>query len=302
MGRDRRPYRITIDKLWSMWQNDRAELSDSTRALDSTGLAIARRLGVSYADEITHSAVRADGGARLRGTQEVGGRSPRTINLERSALKRMLAWAVDQELLDKNPLKNLKQLRDPGDWQFRRALTLAEVHQLLDWCSSHGRARFADLWRAFVLTGMRSSELRHCQCDWLDGRVIHLPANATKCRLARDVYLGPQLAQMLASMPGLAQTVFVNRRGRAYGPGILDTLKSHVRVAGIEPRGICIHSLRYTTQTIAIDAGIPEQTVDRLLGHVSGSIGYRRYYRPDESRMIEAAAQLEGIVWKETDR
>ena len=58
-----------------------------------------------------------------------------------------------------------------------------------------------------------------------------------------------------------------------------------------------LHSLRHTFATVAVEAGIPEEVVGRLLNHASKTITGQRYVKPKldflRAAMEEIVAELE---------
>src|SRR5262249_61891017 len=115
------------------------------------------------------------------------GRSPRTVNGEVGALMTMLNWGVDPgRLIGSNPLSGLVPLphTSPKDG---RPLTDAEVTRLLE--ASPPRLR--DIWYAFLVTGLRKSELAGLQftgefLDW-EAREIIVPGWLAKNGISHSI-------------------------------------------------------------------------------------------------------------------
>ncbi|MFO0892832.1 MAG: tyrosine-type recombinase/integrase [Isosphaeraceae bacterium] len=138
----------------------------------------------------------------VRGRLEAGA-SPRTVNLQVSVLRRMLAWAREHRLIDHNPLERWKPVRDPGTCR-RRALTPEEVRRLLDAAPPWRRI----LWMTMAATGIRKGEAcRVLVSDFDPGRrVIRLRPEITKTSRGRICPIPSGLGRLLEG--------YLERRGR----------------------------------------------------------------------------------------
>jgi integrase len=95
------------------------------------------------------------------------GRSPRTVNAEVGALNTMLAWGIrPAKLIGSNPIAGITPLPH-NQPKAGRSLSDDEVPKLLEASPPHWR----DIWYAFLVTGLRKSELAGLQftnefLDW----------------------------------------------------------------------------------------------------------------------------------------
>ncbi len=230
------------------------------------------------------------------------GRSPRTVNAEVGALNTMLAWAVDPaRLVGSNPIAGVRPLPHLRPKE-GRALADDEVPRLLDASPPH----WSDIWYAYLVTGMRKSELTGLQftkefLDW-EARDLIVPAWLAKNGLQRRIPMDDKLYDIIKQLeagrqdrkPGkgrgrvsTAQVValftrdyiFVTTENTPLGHkgNLWRTFVSCLERAGIErqtfsPDGrplehVDLHSLRRTFATSLIVGGADPKSVQELLGH-----------------------------------
>jgi integrase len=254
-------------------------------------------LGVAKVSQVTVPAVIAYRDSRL-----AKGRSPRTVNGEVGALSTMLNWGVEPaRLIGSNPIAGLKSVPHARPKE-GRPLTDTEVPKLLAASPPYWR----DIWYAFLVTGLRKSELAGLQFtpEFLDleAREIIVPAWLSKNGVQRRIPMDDGLYEIVRRLDA-------GRAGRRPGKGrghIAAALvqarftRDHVFVtkdntpldhkgnlwraftkclkrAGIErqtlgPDGrelehVDLHSLRRTFATSLIVGGADPKTVQELLGH-----------------------------------
>ena len=206
------------------------------------------------------------------------GLSPRTVNMDVGALSTMLEWGVTYRIIGSNPLKGLEPL--PHDHPKEgRGLDDSEVARLLE----ASPQRLYDVWYAFLVTGMRQTELislRFADVDWQAREVIvqrGIAKNHTPRRIPIDNGLWEILSQRREGRDDQAR-VFTNVRGGALSRG--PVYRCFIRCchrAGIQTRTVDgdgheidhvdVHSLRKTFATNLIVNGTDPKTVQELLGH-----------------------------------
>lgn len=226
--------------------------------------------------------------ARLKGA------SPRTVAIEISALKRMLEWAVEREMITDNPIKRVKNGKQTRT-KPRRALTTDEVQKLLDTSPEIYRR----VWQTFLCTGLRRGELvelRWSDVD-LDARTIRVRAETVKTRKGRKMPIPQELAAMLADMkaerdPDAGDPVFVNEAGRPWRCNLLKRLKRCIKAAKINPTGVDLHSMRYTYGTLLYHSGVDIKTLQVLLGHSTIRVTMDIYVREDANVKTKAVERL----------
>jgi integrase len=126
-----------------------------------------------------------------------------------------------------------------------------------------------------VYPGLRRSEIENLEWDRIDD-AIHLPTNKS----GREFWLPlvEEHHRTLDPMRGLD--------GRWVFPA--DSKSGHIVAWDHGHVPGTLHSLRHTFATVAVEAGIPEEVVGRLLNHASKTITGQRYVRPNLDFMRSA--------------
>jgi len=253
-----------------------AHAAEAARILRS----LPRALQAPDAAQLAPAAVLAHLRARV-----AAGASNRTANRDAITLRACLAWAVRTGLLRTNPLAALRLLPAVSR-RCRRPLTELECRALLQAAEGEDRANpsrpQAPFWRAMLETGARRGELaalRWADVD-LELGVLHLPAWATKGRLARDLPIQGELVlrlRVLRALDGGAGLVFRSPRGRALDQRNtnrrLRRLLKRAGIAQVTPAGsVDVHALRHTCATRLARAGVDLECTRRILGHADPRI------------------------------
>lgn len=240
----------------------------------------------------TVSDVRLVDAERAR-TELLKDHSERTVSIVLAGLKRMLTWAVKQGMIAENPLKNLGGFVNAPS-QNRRALNRDEVKTLLE-----ASAQYRPLWFTLLCTGLRKSEL--VQLRWrdldLEGGKLYVRPEVAKTKKARSVPMPSELTDMLSDThrkrnPEPDDHVFLNKAGRPWRNNLLKRLKASVRKAGIDPRGVDLHGMRYSYGTLLYHNGVDLKTLQGLLGHASFKLTMDTYVKVDRQVSAKAVERL----------
>jgi integrase len=275
---------------------------------------------------------------RYRNQLRAGGLANRSANLVADNLRTMLAWASECRLLETNPLGRIRRLPDGAGYQrcVRRALSEDEIRQFLraaeaddqgtakTWETKGGgeknhrrsavRIPQAPLWRAFLETGARWSELTRAPWGDVDSvrRTLLLRAENTKARRRRVVPLGSRLIAVLKKLRALqaracsrtvtdADRVFLTPEGARWCRPTNNAMRIFNRIlvrAGIprvdaEGRKLDIHALRHTFGTRMARSGAGLVHVQRLLGHSDPKLTAQVYTHLDVEDLRGA---IEGAI------
>ena len=173
-------------------------------------------------------------------------------------------------------------------------------------------------WEQRKLTICKTMEFRYQQQDWRAGppktkksyRTIPLTNRAYQ--ILQELYLGrqyrkesPELQKRLTYLDRktgreksfcMRDLVFVNwRTGMPAKNSSYDThLYKICDEAGIDH--FCMHALRHTYATRAIESGMPPEILKQLLGHESIKTTMDKYVHVTDDRLIQAVAQFEKAV------
>ena len=244
------------------------------------------------------------------------GVSPKRVNSEVGALKRVLNYGVEAGLIERNPLQNLSRLKTEPTVQ--RVLTREEFERLLNHTHSTGGrgpkqvpCSARDIWLLFGETGMRRGELVHLtwsDVDFDDNRIhvcehtkeTHGHAWAPKTRSSvRWIPMSDRVRAMLLRRHAEAQSdsqfVFHTRRGRTVTNNLRRQLRSCLRNARIPGKGICNHTFRRSFITWLLDARANVKSVQAIVGHASASMTLDVYAQATSQGVEETITLLNGV-------
>lgn len=187
---------------------------------------------------------------------------PGTVWLLTQMLKGVVARACQRHLLSGNPFADFhvsKNIRD------REYLTEQELNRLMGCHPQQASLRFArDLFVFSALTGMAFVDICNlCSTDiFLINGERWIQAHRQKTRTAFMVRLVPAALDIMARYNANGNTVF--------GPINYRTLAAQMprlmQLCGIN-KHITFHCARHTFAVTALNAGIPIESVSRILGH-----------------------------------
>lgn len=291
---DPRSGRVTLAAWSAEWQRTVVHLRPSTRRIYDVNLRhhILPTLGDVEIGKLTPSMLRAWLSSL---TTKVGGKgkplAPASVSQAYRTLNRVLAAAVDNELLGRNPLRGVKAPRlEPEPMRFLSHEEVATLAAAID-------PRYRALVLVAAYSGLRAGELGALrrkrvdllhrtitvveQVQWIDGRhLVSAPKSAAGRRsVALPGVVTTALQEHLAAYaePGSEGLVFPspeggfirleNFRRRVWTPATL--------AAGVAP--LRLHDLRHTCASLAIAAGADVKVLQRMLGHASAALTLDRY-------------------------
>ncbi len=216
------------------------------------------RLTKSFAEEFRRS--------RRRGNPKI---KDATINRDLSVLRRVLYWALDEQIIPANPLARLKMARERRTR--RQVLSVAEEQSLLG--VAHGHLYAMTLMA--LDTGMRRGEITGERWEDIDfsQKVLYVTRSKTPEGESREIPLTARLREYLA--------------GRRKGDGFVIDFRDHavrivkrswktaLRNAGV--RHLRFHDLRHTFNTRLMEAGVLQEVRMELMGHSPGNKVHATY-------------------------
>jgi len=229
------------------------------------------------------------------------------VNNYTDVLRGFLTYCTKRRMIESNPLAGMPGLAHEATQTPRRAMTAAELGQLL---------RSAPLERSLLygvaaMTGLRRGEIERLDRDALDVERcgIVLRASQTKSRkevfqpLPRDLV---QQLQILATLPDRLYYRWGVRRDVPERP--LLWVPSHtarffyidLEAAGIEretPDGrLDFHSLRVTYDNLLFEAGASVKEAQHLMRHADPRLTVHVYGRTSEQRRQELVESINGAI------
>lgn len=247
-------------------------------------------------DEVTAKDVEA-----FKGEKRASGLGPKTVNNMLTVLRKLLATAIDWEVIEKIPrIRRLNVAPAKFDW-----LTREEANRFLRAIDAHYPAWRPLFWLA-LRTGLRRGELFALKWEDIDltARTVTVRHSVFRGRLyapkggkARTVPLTRDVTEVLRQAQGSERDAFLfpakdgklsRHQGHADRP-----LKGALKRAGLRP--IRFHDLRHSFASQLASAGRSLKEVQELLGHESIAVTMR-YAHLAPGRMREAVAVLDGDV------
>jgi len=250
----------------------------------------------------------------------LGGLSAKTTRYIANTIHKVLADAVDAEVLAANPAGRAKAPRPsrvaPIDLHF---WTPEQLRRFFEFTQGH---RLAGAWRLAATTGMRRGEVLGLRWADLDVEAARLAVRHTvisvayeirestpKNQHARVIDLDPETISQLrahrarqqAEQAGLGPAyrdgdlVFPRPDGTTIHPHIFSQAFERLVARSGLPR-IRLHDLRHTCATIALRAGIPTKVISERLGHASPGFTLRQYAHVIPGMQREAAHQIADLV------
>jgi integrase len=188
------------------------------------------------------------------------------------AVNRAFNWAINQELIDRNPARGVEKPSPPHREDF---VTEEEYDAVL----AHSDEVFRDLVIVAWECGPRPQELlaveaRHVE---LDKARWHFPPPEGKKNRRRFVYMTPEaqviVARLVRKHP--SGPIFRNSKGRPWTP-----FSVNCRFQRLEEevgRKLCLYLFRHSYITGKLVAGVDSAIVKDLAGHVDAQMINRVY-------------------------
>ncbi|MBE1536382.1 tyrosine-type recombinase/integrase [Actinomadura algeriensis] len=251
---------------------------------------------VAYADELgtaTGAAARLNRGGRPL--------APATIARRLSHLASLYRYATRRHVITRNPTEHLQRPEVSRDGA-TPALTRAEAAALLDGAHTIAARHPADAAAVALLAGigLRAAELQNLTADRVGTESGHTVIRfRVKGGKNIRVPLPPEVRVLLEPLldgRGGTEPLLTREDGRPFDRWRQTTaLRRAARAAGIAPARLTPHVLRATAATLLLDAGIPVERVQQLLGHAS-PVTTQRYDRGATKLAGHAAYQLSGLL------
>jgi integrase len=267
---------------WLILPHDRKDSTQENYAA-SLRLYAYPALGKLRLDEITRKDLKGFFDKLLS-----AGKARGTVRNVRIALSGVLRNAVEEEILERNPLVDLRWKRAKAKSEEINPLTEEEADKLLEEARVYLGGRYYPAILCALRTGMRVGELEALRWGdvdfnggFLEVRRSHRAGRvtATKTGASKRVDMSPMLVAALQELKAGRKVVsleedgwvFADRRGRMLQrKNFEEALHRCLERAGM--RRIRVHDLRHTYATIRLLRGHNVIDVSRQLGHSSPRI------------------------------
>lgn len=211
--------------------------------------------------------------------------SETTLNRDCEVIRHLLFWAVDEGILQANPIARMRMARTRG--RRRPVLSVADEVKLLKACSAHLRPIVITA----LDTGMRRGEILHQLWEDVDfdRELISVSCSKTPEGEHRLVPMTERVTEMLIAMRKLSGVVFTFD-GEPIG-SIKTAWKGALRRADIQR--MRFHDLRHTFNSRLADLGVIADVRKALMGHSSGGDVNSLYTHVEIGTLRETIHRLE---------
>jgi len=189
-----------------------------------------------------------------------------TVNHDLKILGIVFGWAVDHNLMKKNPVKEVRRFR--LDRKQPRFFSMEEIRLILSKCPE----RWYLYYMILLHTGMRRGELANLEWNDVDfeRKMIKITPKdgwSPKGKRGREIPINNELFELLIRQKKESTGRHVVERSRAkrYDRGLWEKFWRLAKKLGI--RNANIHTFRHTFASYMIMSGVDLVTVKELLGH-----------------------------------
>ena len=217
-----------------------------------------------------------------------------TVNRALSVLRHILYWAVDESLLQSNPLARVPLVRERR--LKRPVMSVAEEQLLLD--------ALPDYLKRIVIaaldTGMRKGEILRQRWEDVDlsRRLLSVTRSKTAGGEGREIPLSTRLHDLLAQNPKPEGVVFT-RSDKSLNwirKGWLGALRR------AKLRHFRFHDLRHCFNTRMMEAGVMQEVRMAIMGHSVASRTHSAYTHIEVPAKREAIRKLEQWITDQKDQ
>lgn len=202
-------------------------------------------------------------------------------------IKRLLNWAVENNLLKENPIKDFER---PPAVAREHVLTTEERTLILSFYPEGDP--FRDFLTALMESGCRPSEVMKVTAADVDVQAgVWIIEGKTTRRTGRKryIYLTPNLLELTRRLMATRPTgsLFLNEDGNPWSLSAINSRFRRKKVRKNEPipKHICAYIYRGTWTTDALENEVPIATVAELLGHTSTAMVSKHYSKLNERRV-----------------
>ncbi len=201
--------------------------------------------------------------------------------------KMLFNWAVDRDLVPANPCERIRPPAKPSERD--RVLSDAEITAV--WRASYLLPTpYGEMYRMFLLTAQRRSEVATMCCFEIQGDVWTIPREKVKKDRPHTVPLTVSAQEILAGLARLPRVVddngfvFTTTGGKSASSNFAKIKRDLDALSGVT--GWTIHDIRRTVRSKLAELGVPREVARKVLNHEDGKVDriYNRHEYLAEKR------------------
>lgn len=260
--------------------------SPEFRGLKPTTQVVRRNIIERFRNEHGDKPLSLLGRAHIKDIIGAKADTPEAANNLLKVLRVLLAYAVDQEMIDSNPAANVKRYRSSGEGF--HAWSEAEIAQFQ---AKHPIGTRAGLALALLLyTAQRRGDVVRAGWQHMRGDAIAVRQEKTDAALMIPVH--PELERALASVPRTNLTFLMTERGAPFtAAGFGNWFREQCNLAGLPQ--CSAHGLRKAAATRLANAGCSTDQIKAITGHRSLSEVARYTRAADQVRLARQAMDIQ---------
>lgn len=218
------------------------------------------------------------------------------VNLLRR-LKMLFNWAVDRDLMSASPCDRIRPLAKTVE----RDRVLSDVEIAAVWQASFKlSAPYGEMYRMFLLTGQRRSEVATMRWPEIQSDVWTIPREKVKKDRPHTVPLTATAQGILSGLAGLPRVVddngfvFTTTGGASASSNFAKVKRELDELSGVT--GWTIHDIRRTVRSKLAELGVPREVARKVLNHEDAKVDriYNRHEYLTEKR--EALGRWERML------
>ena len=241
---------------------------------------------VSYSDiDRLHRRITKDGG-------------PYVANRTVAVVSKMFSLAIKWKMRTDNPAHGVEFNTED---KRKRYLSDGELARLTAALAKHPDQQAANIVRALLMTGARSSEVFGLRWDQLNFEtgIWTKPASTTKQKASHSVPLSAPVLQLLSDIERKGEWVFPGERGLDHVVTIRKSWPAICKAANIS--GLRVHDLRHSFASQLASGGASLPLIGALLGH-SNPVTTSRYMHLFQDPQRQAVERVGAIVTAAADQ
>lgn len=216
--------------------------------------------------------------------------TPREANYRLSILHRILAYAIDEEIISENVAAGVERLQEGPGYQAWPDDVYTKAVQASD-------KELADYFRLLRWTGLRPQDVIALTWQAIDRKNGFIAVRQQKTTEPVWLPLHSTLISILDDIPKRAPQILTRPSGRPWNSvnELARRTRSVMKTIGEDGRGYTPHGLRHSAGDALAESGCSAKEIQAILGHASPRSSERYTKTADQKRLANSAiAKLNG--------